>query len=152
GEASGQYATGTLANPRGTSLPTAGTGENESQSIYGQATYQLTDTLSFTGGLRYTEDSKGWKGTNYTIPGPAYNTRLCNYSIAAPGIDTVNCRTDLETDFDHVSWTASVDWQVTPDALVYLKNSNGYRAGGQNQRGKLPIELQPFDEETVTDW
>src|SRR5690606_28212283 len=104
------------------------TGENESYSAYGQATYQLTDSLSFTGGLRYTEDTKARKGTNQTTLGPAYVVSLCGFSIAGPGIDIANCSTDLDTDFNHLSWTASIDWQITHDALLFVKNSNGYRA------------------------
>src|SRR5690606_3435840 len=68
-----------------------------------------------------------------------------------PGVTTNPCYSDLTEDYEHTSWTVGVDWQVTEDVLLYLKSSNGYRAGGQNMRGKLTAELKPFGPETVTD-
>jgi iron complex outermembrane receptor protein len=152
GEFSKQFATGTVANPVGNYLPQFGDGENKSKSAYGQATYHLTDSLSLTGGLRWTGDTKSWRGSNYTVPGPAFSTYICNFTLPYPGVDQTACVSDLSHNYKHISWTASVDWQVLDDVLLYLKNSNGYRAGGQNMRGKLPVELVPFNSETVTDW
>jgi iron complex outermembrane receptor protein len=150
GEASEQFAVGSPAIPLGAFLPQTGKGENTSESIYMQASYELTDSVRITAGVRHTMDEKGWEGTNFTVPGPDYSTFICNFQ-AGPGVSTDPCYSDLTEDYEHTSWTIGVDWQVTDDVMLYLKSSNGYRAGGQNMRGKLTAELQPFGPETVTD-
>jgi iron complex outermembrane receptor protein len=45
-----------------------------------------------------------------------------------------------------------LDWEASEDVLLYVKGSNGYRAGGENLRAAiLPSFQAPFSPETVTD-
>ncbi|MET0356534.1 MAG: TonB-dependent receptor [Cellvibrio sp.] len=131
-------------------------GENKSKSAYGQSTWHFTDTLSLTTGVRWTADTKSLLSHNYTqapIPGGFTSPGTCNFTAGTPGITIAPgvCDSDQSKSYKHISWTAGIDWQVTDETMVYVKSSNGYRAGGQNLRGKAPVELIPFDEETVTD-
>ena len=103
---------------------------SQSKAVFGQATSHLTDTLSFTGGIRYTEDEK----------------RLTQ---RAPFTRTLNAS------FERVNYSANLDWQVTPTTLVYGRVATGYKAGGFNARstnsGYEPEELTSYETGIKTD-
>lgn len=111
---------------------------DSSNSVFGQATYAITDAVNFTGGLRYTsektsllENSSDAEGC--TVPGVV---------AGAP------CAGSFDNRFNNTSYTAGFDWKITSDVLAYLKTSSGFRAGGTNQRGPA----LPFKPETVKDY
>lgn len=130
-----------------------------SQGIYGQATFHITDALSFTGGLRYSVEDKGLGRNNgaYTAGtylGPqAGATFICNLPGAA-------CPSFREDDFDGVSYTVGFDYKVTDDVLAYIKTARGFRSGGQNLRATGAVltnsvtaaSFAPFKPETVTSY
>src|SRR5262249_35155776 len=82
---------------------------NESKAAFAQGTYKLTPTLSVTGGVRYTDDSK-------------------HLEQRAP-FDR-----DLRRSFHRVNYSASINWQATPNILLYARTASGYKAGGFNAR------------------
>jgi iron complex outermembrane recepter protein len=97
--------------------------ESTSRAIFSQATWTVDDTLSFTGGIRYSEDEN----------------------------DSSNLLDETEptetAEFDDVSWKLSVEKHVAEDSLIYATISTGYKTGGLNSGSQLNPE---FDEETVT--
>ena len=98
--------------------------ESESQAVFAQATYDFTSQLSFTGGLRYTEDEKQLDQT-------------------APFLR------NLEKDFDHFDWSATLDYELNDDVMTYARAATGYKAGGMNARsfnnGYDPEELTSYE-------
>lgn len=153
-EISGQRALGTVMFPGGlVAAPYFGDGENESYSAYGQGSWRFTDELALTVGLRYTEDTKAIDMHNYTRPAPFYaEPGSCNYSQGAPNVDFASCNFDASEDYDKVSYTIGLDWQISDSVMLYAKTSEGYRAGGQNLRGTFAATQVPFGEESVTDY
>jgi iron complex outermembrane receptor protein len=94
-----------------------------SRAVYGQATYDLTDKLSLTGGLRYsTERNTSWL-IGQTLPSPVMFTNLSPHLGA--------------------------NLQVTPDVMFYVKASEGFRAGGVTPNAALPGSKLPFAQETA---
>jgi iron complex outermembrane receptor protein len=87
----------------------------KSWAVFGQGTYKLTDTLSVTGGLRYTKDRKTERGQTIITP-----------VVGAPRI--VDNIADLG--WENVSGKFGLEWQVSPRSLVYGSVSNGYKGGG----------------------
>ncbi|MHB9879313.1 TonB-dependent receptor [Pacificimonas sp. ICDLI1SI03] len=98
---------------------------NESKAVFGQATFEVTDKLSLIGGLRYTKDKKELEQT-----GPASLVR------------------NLERSFDATNYAATVQYQATPDVLVYGRVASGYKAGGFNARSVN----SGYDPEEVTNY
>jgi iron complex outermembrane receptor protein len=94
-----------------------------SWAVYGQATYDLTTQLSATAGLRYSSEnnSAGFVGT----PSPAKAT----FTNTAPYL--------------------GLNYSVTPDAMLYVKASEGFRAGGVTQSLALPGDGVSFAPETA---
>jgi len=117
-----------------------GRASNSSKGVYGQGTYHLTDRLSFTGGLRYSVETKGVVLNNKTV---VAGREFC----LVP-----SCPYSTSKDFSGVSYTADLDYKITDDAMVYARASRGFRSGGQNIRGAFfaPASLLPFRPEIAT--
>src|SRR5690606_21907752 len=55
--------------------------------------------------------------------------------------------------FSDPSWLVSLDYQITPDILLYAKHARGYRSGGRNFKGSNNIgTFIDFAPETVTEY
>nr|WP_089218214.1 TonB-dependent receptor [Sphingomonas laterariae] len=97
---------------------------SKSMAGFAQGTYRLTDQLSLTGGIRYTEDKK------HLIQQAAFQR-------------------DLKADFNKINWAATIDYQATDDFLAYARVSTGYKAGGFNARssndGYKPEDLTSYE-------
>ena len=96
--------------------------ENETLAVFGQGTYAITDALSFTGGLRYTEEDRGLALIE---------------SSADPIVGQEN------VSFNEVSWTAALDYKLQEDILVYGSVSRGFRSGGIDDESLALIETLP---------
>ena len=102
-----------------------------SWAAFGQATYSLSSRLRLTGGLRYSIDSKeatGQDSTYLSFGGPSFLSGVVPDNFP-------------KTTWHHLDWRAGVDYDLTPESLVYANVSTGYLEGGFNlgaQVGLLP--------------
>lgn len=139
--------------PAGTFIPNT-TGQyrgdinNKSFGIYGQASFHITDALTFTGGLRWSSDKK----VLLTHNGNSLFNSTAYISCAIPSITTVandNCAAGRSDTFRKLSYTAGFDYKVNPDLLLYIKAGRGYRSGGENLRANGDAAtFNPFKPET----
>ncbi|WP_419816045.1 TonB-dependent receptor [Glacieibacterium sp.] len=152
----------------------------ESKAVYAQATYHLTDQLSFTGGVRYTNDHKQFfnaSGNGFLplpVAGQPSPLTLINFGLPTPpnsfyGARPTNCGTAGVTagfnidsagrfvganycpaTFKQTTYRAGVDYQLTDTSLLYGTVSSGFRSGGFNS-GQVAAQAAPtFQPETVT--
>lgn len=146
---------------------TSVSGTNYSYAGFAQATYGLTDKLHFTGGLRYSYDKRKVALAPYTrfqtgglatadipdptMPAPGFGASVCSFTAAliTPGSF---CTVNRTTHYSYLSYEASVDYQVTPTALVYAKTSRAYRAGMINGRSTNAAALNPVQPERNTSY
>jgi iron complex outermembrane receptor protein len=115
-----------------------------SHAAFSQATWSLTDRLRLTGGVRYTEDRK--KRDGFTERGPVG-------SII--GLDCVVGCVVIATDHADVTWTkttwrAGVDFDLSPDSLLFAAVATGYKAGGFGS-GEAPNNF-PYGPENLTNY
>lgn len=110
-------------------LPEAGVfqvfqAENETLAIFGQGSYDLTDAVTVTLGARYTTEDRILRDAGPTI-------------LDAAGLPVVALGSgplfEGDTEFDAVSWLASVDYKPTDDVLLYASVARGFRSGGLDQ-------------------
>ncbi len=142
---------------------------NISKAVYGQATWQVTSNIRFTGGLRYTEESRENIARNHTGPSqdagldapivsitpgspptavPAAPFTVCSLPVADLDNPAV-CKATFKISYSNVSWLASVDWQVLANTMLYAKASTGFKAGGEQAAGNnVPASFTPFLPET----
>ncbi len=107
--------------------------DTESWAIYGQGTYELTEDIELTAGLRYTEDDR--------------DAFLFSENQGHTSIDD---QVTNEDDWDNVSYLLNVNWFVNEDMNVYATYSTGYNAGGFNARAAtLTAWEDQVDEEEV---
>lgn len=123
--------TPTLANPSpGNIVPSRL--NFESYAAYGSLGYDLTDSLNFTGELRYTRDSRTITARQFDLAsglpsgGPS---RIIDDSISA----------------DNLSYNATLSYKFASDILAYTKVGSSYRAGGFNTRLSDPRAPRPVE-------
>ena len=115
--------------------------QTTSVAAYLNATYQMTDRLSISGGLRYTEEEKDYFRTTSTFSSNAIFT-------ADPARPPVN----ITDTWDDLSGLISLDYQLNDDFLLYGRVAQGFKSGGFNGRANNPGEEAPYDPETVTSY
>lgn len=126
-----------------------------SWAAYANGTWQATDALRLSAGIRYTREEKDyWRTTttDWTIPsllgGPfAALDPLFDAFRADPSFAF-----DVSESWSDVSPMVSADYQLTPDAMLYGRIAKGFKSGGFNGRANNPGEQQPYDPETVTSY
>jgi len=141
---------------------------NISRAVFGQANWHITHALTFTGGLRYTQDTKELVSLNYTstalnvnntyplppgtvIPLPAAPGYACQIQASLLTSPSA-CQANLRNTYSSLSWLASLDYKITDTILAYAKASRGFRSGGQNLRGNTSTGFLPFQPENVTQY
>jgi iron complex outermembrane recepter protein len=103
------YADSTYTDP--TANPTSHTTvrqTNISYALFGQTSYQFTDALKVTAGVRWTADTKG--------------LTAFGAGLATPITDPVRL------DGSNVSWDLSVDYAFSDTVKAYARASTGFRA------------------------
>lgn len=86
--------------------------DTESFSLFAQGTFDVTEALTLTGGLRWTSEDREFEGD---AGGP----------LAGFGSDIIG-----EADTDNVTWTAKADYAITEDILFYASYSTGFKSPG----------------------
>ncbi|MBL4827118.1 MAG: TonB-dependent receptor [Spongiibacteraceae bacterium] len=89
--------------------------ENTSESIFGQIDASVTDSLTLTLGLRYSEDEQVY--TRTMLPGP-------------PPPGCFPCDTTQES--SETTGRIGLSYQANDDTMIYATFSKGYKAGGVN--------------------
>lgn len=144
---------------------------NTSKSAFASATQDLNnivDGLSLTLGGRYTIDKRRARfGTLYAIGKPTIPTipgsgEHCGFDPGFTGdtgildpqykYDPSTCLVDLTKKFKKFTYTASLDWKITSDKMVYFVHRKGYRAGGFGTRAIIAAQLTPIQPEIVYDF
>jgi iron complex outermembrane receptor protein len=99
----------------------------ESWSIYGQGTYHITDSVRFTGGARYTHDANSATVSDYFEPASFH-----------------------ESSANAITGRAEIDWDVTPENMMYASFSTGFKPGGGNIASSPLTTPFQFKPETIT--
>ncbi|MCP5383008.1 MAG: TonB-dependent receptor [Altererythrobacter sp.] len=101
----------------------------DSYAAFAQATFDVTEQLSITGGLRYSKDKKE-ATSNHLVTG---------YSGSGQG------------SWDDFSPRVSVEYQWSPTVMTYAAVTKGFRSGGINVLTSGPVDYSSrnYDPETV---
>ena len=133
---------GSFIQPKETVRSTAG---------FGQLTWNATDSLHLTGGLRYTSDKReniggtnnGWTG-DPTVPQVPVSVSA---DPLAPGSGfSTYQRNDGSYTAKKTTWLARINYDFTRDFMGYASVSTGYKSGGLQDGGV------PYGSETLTNY
>ena len=118
----------------------------EAYAGYLQGDLNITDQLTLTAGIRYTDETK-----NFSIRD---NRASCNDgSLEATCISNENLiasnGTAIPRKMSTKLWTPrfAVNYQVDRDILLFASATRGFKSGGWNARGVTNQELLPFSPE-----
>ena len=139
---------------------------NENNAVFTQWTVDLSDALSVTAGVRYTDEEKTIQIIGFTAEEPlplvddGNGIFLPQDPLIEPTIpDTVNPGLNIEPvpfteSFSATTGSLNVQYRFNDRWMGYVSWSEGFKSGGFNQRynavppdGPQPI---PFDSETAT--
>jgi iron complex outermembrane receptor protein len=128
--------------------------DNDNWAAFTQWTFNVTDALSLSAGVRYTEETKEISILSYTVtPLTAPNRIPTTYNtpgIAGPGLNIL--LQPFKNDYSSTTGSASVQYNFAPGFMTYASWSEGFKSGGFNQRynnappGNVPVA---FDEENA---
>ncbi len=112
---------------------------DQQTALFGELTYDLTDSFSITGGLRYFENESelagvvGWGPGNFGDRDTPVNLKI--------------------SDSDSI-FKVGATWRLTDDHMVYFTVSEGYRPGGINRDPGLLITAgtQTWVPDTITNY
>jgi len=112
--------------------------DTQAFAVYGEATFDVTDQISITGGLRYSRDDK--EGFQQGVS-PFFNDTidLLGNPIAPLIGDEV---------FDSLDPKVVIEYTPTDDILIYGSYSQAFRSGGFNQAA-VDVEGFVFEEERI---
>ena len=105
----------------------------EAYAIFADGTYDINDSLSLSGGLRFSRETKD-ADIDFivsTVPGVAGTSAQASESWSEP------------------TGRLILQYQATDDLMFYGGYSRGFRSGGFNGRAASVTALGPYDPETV---
>ncbi|GGD61283.1 TonB-dependent receptor [Lacimicrobium alkaliphilum] len=108
----------------------------DSYAVFGQASYNLSEQLRITAGLRWSEDKKDFRSI-------ASGRRFDNFDTLHQDLDGNRVEQyDVSTTESWDAWTPSlvVDYKADKDLFYYYSLSRGYKAGGFNGEGPESAE------------
>ena len=120
--------------------------DTEAYAGYFQGDLNLTDQLTLTAGVRYTDERKSFSISD--------NRASCRDGSVEPNcVTNANLITANGTDIPREQnikiWTPrfAVTFEPDPDILLFASATRGFKSGGWNARGTSASELLPFDPE-----
>jgi pesticin/yersiniabactin receptor len=109
--------------------------EGRSMALFGETTWQLTDRIDLTGGLRY-----------------AYDEAKIDYDGAMYGAYPYISAFSNDADFTSLQPKFSVGFQLHENARIYGLVSKGYKPGGFNHAVASAQDINPYDAENSTNY
>ncbi len=137
-----------LNAPGGVNILVSQEQNSKAYGLFGSLTYELTDQLSVTGGIRYNDDSRDF------VVVRSQDTQFPTFLQNPLGTVT------REVSDDTITWDASITYAATDDVNLYARVARGYRAPSIQGRilfppaTATPLEdgVSIADSETITSY
>lgn len=146
-------------------LAIGGDVDTESLSAYFNGSYNVTDTVTLTAGVRATKDEKNSNIQRISyITGnsfPYTTNQGSGFTFGDPADDILfSVATDIDDneadeDWSEISPSVKVDWQMNEQVMLYISYAEGFKSGGFDMRGNAalnPNVADGYDPETVETW
>lgn len=111
--------------------------KSKSGAIFAQGTWNTTETLRFTLGVRYNKETKDLDKIRVA---EGLQIRLGNNTFLANPLNgqliadvRQHSFTDLSRDEDKWTFSGSVQWDASDDAMLYASVSTGFKGGGYDE-------------------
>lgn len=128
--------------------------DSESYALFGNLTYNVTERLALTGGLRWSREEKSIDLYYYSATGPVdffdQTTWWQQSSVNAPL--ALRARQDETNDWSDWTYDLTPQYQLTDHSLVYAKVAKGFRGGGYNSAPRSQNSVSVLDPEYLTSY
>jgi iron complex outermembrane recepter protein len=109
---------------------------------YGQASFDITDTLTITGGARYSYEKKEISARNDVLGSPDIMLLLAPFGL-----------TRGEDSWTNFSWRISGQYRPSSDVMIYANVSTGFKSGGFTGTATTALRAtSSFDPEKATNY
>ena len=134
-----------------TTTLTSGEVRTKSYAAFGDVSFDVTDKLKLSGGLRYTKDDK--RGTVFRRNYTGIRSPLFGNAAAVPGL----IRTDYTNDrsFDQFTPRVSISFEPRDDLNLYASWGKGFKSGGFDMRGDAvftPTTVNGYEPEKISSY
>lgn len=109
-------------------------GETKSYALFAHAEFDITSQLNLSGGIRQTWDRK---------------THLSRANRFFQGLDPEFTQRRA---WDNVSYDVTLNYQLTPTNMIYVRRATGYRGGGFTGTPATALAVSTANPETVGAW
>ena len=116
------------------------TNTSEGFAIYGQGDFDITDRLTLTAGLRWTDETKEIELVDNRPIGDA--TDLTTANLVTAGIPTEINESVFTPRF-------ALSYEANDDTLLFVSATRGFRTGGWSARGNTAAAVRPFNSEFI---
>lgn len=133
-------------------LVSGGFTDNSSLAFFGQGTYELTDSLSLTAGLRWTRDQRGFTPRQFVAENQAGVPSAVTGQTLVAGQQIVPSDR-VSQSIKELAPYVNLGWQASDGFLLYASYSEGFKSGGFVQR-IFPdrLDIPRFAPEFVEVW
>lgn len=121
-------------------------------AVYADGSFDLTDQLTISAGIRYTEDKKDFERYNLgTAANPVSNIISLDqyqgpHTNPLPESAFGNVQKNSKT-FDAVTYRIVADYQINDDMMAYASFATGFVAGGFSETCGSEFSCSPYDSE-----
>lgn len=129
-------------------------GESDTYSAFGQATWNMSETLRLTLGARYTLEEKNAERAVviYDTTGSSLTPAGIEAQLVMGGVFGIeNHAVEDERREESVTGTIIGEWDVSEDLMLYASLSNGFKAGGFDARAGRAEDFE-YEDETVINY
>ncbi len=124
---------------------------NENSAIFGQGTFDLSDSVEFTLGARHTREDKTFRAVsdNFVFGRTQVLLSFRPFILGIPGATPADGKIEVPPvtifdeptplSFEETTYHANLAWHVHDDLMTYASISRGYKAGGFEQRLASPV-------------
>ena len=114
------------------------------KAVFFNSSYHISDALTADGGVRYSDERKDYtyfrhNADNSDVVSTGYNALVAGLNGSQAHFQ--GTRTD---------YRLALNYQFSPDMMIYAQTATGYKGGGVNPRPFVPPQTLPFNPETLT--
>jgi iron complex outermembrane recepter protein len=127
---------------------TSGTVKTKSYAAFADFSFDVTEQLKVSAGLRYTKDDK--TGSVYRQNYTGIRSPLFGNAAAVPGLIRTNYTNSR--DFKKLTPRVSISYQPSDNANIYASYGKGFKSGGFDMRGDAvftPTTVNGYAPETI---
>lgn len=127
--------------------------DSETFSVFGQATWNVSDVTRLTFGGRYSKESKDVSRDGFCVGldgSPLDATNISDMLALGSGLCPSLIHYSDDRDENHFMPSIQGQWDITPDIMLYAKWDRSYKSGGINSAALATLADIEYDEEKAT--